>query len=70
MQIIFNARKADDTFIILHNFITQHFSRHACTRRLHEAHIYIISVSINRMLISQLKIFLYVKFMFPPRFNV
>ena len=28
-------------------------------------HIYLISVSINRMLISQLKRFLYVKFMFP-----
>ena len=37
---------------------------------LHEAHIYIISVSINRMLISQLKRFLCVKFMFPPRFHV
>ena len=41
--------------------------------RLHEAmtlaHIYLISVSINRMLISQLKRFLGVKFMFPPRFN-
>ena len=32
--------------------------------------IYHISVSINRMLISQLKRFLGVKFMFPPRYNV
>ena len=33
-------------------------------------HIYLISVSINRMLISQLKRFLYLKFMFPSQFNV
>ena len=32
----------------------------------HDAHIYIVSVSINRMLISQLKRFLDVKLMFPP----
>ena len=32
-------------------------------------HIYVISVSINRMLISQLKRFLCVKFMCSPRFN-
>ena len=32
--------------------------------------IYLYSVSINRMLISQLKRFLGVKFMFPHRFNV
>ena len=57
MQIILNAREADDTFIILHNFIWQHFSRRACTTCLHEEHIYIISVSINRMLIPQLKRF-------------
>ena len=42
--------------------------------RLHDAmtltHIYLISVPINRMLISQLKRFLFVKFMFPPQFNV
>ena len=31
---------------------------------LHEAHISIISVSVDRMLISQLKRFLYVKFIF------
>ena len=37
---------------------------------LHEVHIYIMSVSINRMLISQLKRFLCVKFMLPPQFNV
>ena len=43
MQIILNARKADNTFIILHNFIWQHFSSHACTMRLHEAHISIIN---------------------------
>ena len=33
-------------------------------------HIYLYGVSINRMLISQLKRFLGVKFMFPHRFNV
>ena len=33
-------------------------------------HIYLSSVFINRMLISQLKRFLGVKFKFPPRFNV
>ena len=33
-------------------------------------HIYLISVSIKRMLISQLKKNLCVKFMLPPRFNV
>ena len=32
--------------------------------------IYLYGVSINRMLISQLKQFLGVKFMFPHRFNV
>ena len=41
---------------------------------LHDAktltHIYLISVSINRMLISQLKLFLGVKFMLSHRFNV
>ena len=52
--------------IILYNFIWQHFSD--------DAHIYIISVSltvsIKRILISQLKKNLFVKFMFPPQFNV
>ena len=42
--------------------------------RLHDAmalmHIYRISVFINRMLISQLKKNICVKFMFSPRFNV
>ena len=33
-------------------------------------HIYLYGVSINRMLISQLKRFLGVKFIFPHRFNV
>ena len=33
-------------------------------------HIYLYGVSLNRMLISQLKRFLDVKFMFPNRFNV
>ena len=33
-------------------------------------HIYLYGVSMNRMLISQLKRFLGVKFMFPHKFNV
>ena len=69
MQIIFNARETDDYFIIIHNFIWQHqILRLQDSKTL--TYIYLISVSINRMLISQLKRFLGVKFMFPSRFIV
>ena len=68
MQIILDARNADDSYIILHNFIWQHF--HFRAFMVQGTHIYHISVSINRMLISQLKRFLGVQFMFPPQFNV
>ena len=61
MQIILNALW---TFIIIHNFIWQHFRLQHMARMQHLMHIYIFGVSINRMLILQLKIFLSEKFMF------
>ena len=65
MQITLNAHETDDSFIVIHNFIWQHFQFHTCMVQT-LTHIYLISVSINRMLISQLKRILDVKFMFPP----
>ena len=56
MHIILNARDAGDSFIIIHNFIWQHFHFRACMVQ-GLTHNYHISVSINRMLISQLKYF-------------
>ena len=50
------------TLIIIHSFIWQHFPFRASM--MQTLHIYLITVSINRMLISQLKRFLGVKFMF------
>ena len=61
MQIILNALW---TFIIIHNFRWQHFRLQHMVRMQHLMHIYLFGVSINRMLILQLKIFLSVKFMF------
>ena len=52
MQIILNALW---TFIIIHNFIWQHFRLQHMAQHL--MHIYLFGVSINRMLILQLKIF-------------
>ena len=61
MQIIFNTLL---TFIIIHNFICQHFRLQHMVRMQHLMHIYIFGVSINRMLILQLKIFLSVNLCF------
>ena len=66
IQIILNALRLLLFFKILYGNIS--------VVHLHDAmtlmHIYLISVSINRMLISQLIRFLSVKFMFSPQFNV
>ena len=61
MQIIINALW---TFVIIHNFIWQHFRLQHMVRMQHLMHMYLFSLSINRMLILQLNIFLSVKFMF------
>ena len=61
MQIILNALW---TFIIIHNFIWEHFRLQHMVRMQHLMHIYLFGISINRMLILKLKIFLSVKFMF------
>ena len=69
MQIIVNARDTDDSY-----YYSQFYMATSPFSRQHDAktvtHIYLITVSINRMLISQLKRFLGVKFMFPPLFHV
>ena len=65
MQIILNACEADDTY-----YSSQFYMETFLMMRLHEVDIYIISVSINRMLISQLTRFLDVKFMFPPLLDI
>ena len=57
MQIILNVLW---TFIIIHNFLWQHFRLHM----QHLMHIYLFGLSINRMLILQLKIFLSVNLCF------
>ena len=68
MQIILTARNADDSFDFYYS--SQFYMATFPFLCLHGArtltHIFHISVSINRMLISQLKKFLGVKFMFPP----
>ena len=60
MQIILNTLW---TFIIIHNFIWKHFRLQHMALMQQLMHIYLFGVSINRMLILQLKIFLSVKFM-------
>ena len=70
LQITLNALWI---FIIIHHFCMATFGQEHMASRQHSQHlmdIYLYSVSINRMLISQLKRFLGVKFMFPHRFNV
>ena len=52
------------TFIIIHNFIWQHFRLQHMACMQHLMHIYLFGVSINRMLILQLKIFLTVNLCF------
>ena len=61
MQIVLNALW---TFIIVHNFIWQHFRLQHMAHMQHLKHIYLFGVSINRMLILQLKIFLSVNLCF------
>ena len=56
MQIILNVLW---TFIIIHNFIWKHFRLEHMARMQHLMHIYLLGVSINRILILQLKIFLF-----------
>ena len=67
MQIILNTLWI---FIIIHNLCMETFqsARYGAHEQL--MHIYLFGVSIKRMLISQLKRFLGVKFMFPHRFNI
>ena len=66
MQITLNALWI---FIIIHDFCMATFkSTYGQMEDL--MHIYLYGVSINRMLISQLKRFLGVKFMFPHQFDV
>ena len=70
LQIILNALWI---FIIIHHFCMATFGQEQTASRQHSQHlmdIYLYGVSINRMLISQLKRFLGVKFTFPHRFNV
>ena len=61
MQMILNALW---TFIIIHNFIWQHFRLQHMARMQYLMHIYLFGVSINRMLILQLKVLLLIKFIF------
>ena len=69
MQIILNARETDDSYYYSQFYmVTFPFSHQHDAKTL--THIYLIAVSINRMLISQLKRFLGVKFMFLPQFHV
>ena len=69
MQIILNGGEMDDSY-----YYSQFYMATFPFPRQHDAktlmHIYLITVTINRMLISQLKRFLGVKLMFPPRFHV
>ena len=64
MQIILNARETDDFYYSSQFYMATFLMAHLHDEMTLE-HIYQISVSINRMLISQLKGFLCVKFMFP-----
>ena len=50
-------------FYYYSQFIWQHFRLQHMARMQHLMHIYLFAVSINRMLILQLKIFLSVKFL-------
>ena len=59
-----NNIKSALTFSIIHNFIWQHFRLQHMVRMQHLMNIYLFGVSINRMLISQLKIFLSVNLCF------
>ena len=72
MQIILNAPVSRDSRLFY--YYSQFYMATFLMARLHDemtsARIYLISVSINRMLISQLKGFLCVKCMFPSQFNV
>ena len=69
MQIILNAREMDDSYYYSQFYrATFRFSHQHDAKTFMD--IYLITVSINRMLISQLKRFLGVKFMFPPQFHV
>ena len=68
MQIILNAR--DTTLLLLFTILYGNISIFAPAWCKDLTHIYHISVSIKIMLISRLKRFLGVKFMFPPQFNV
>ena len=69
MQIILNAPETDDSYYYSQFYMaTFPFSRQLDAKTL--THIYLITVSINRMLISQLRRFFVIKFMFPPRFRV
>ena len=61
MQIILNVLW---TFIIIHDIIWQHFRLEHTARMQHLMHIYLFVVSINRILILQLKIFLSVNLSF------
>ena len=61
MQKILNALRI---FIIIHNFIWQYFRLEHMARMQHLMHIYLFGVSINRMLILKLKIFLSVNLYF------
>ena len=70
MQLILNAREKDNPFYYFLQFYMATFLMAHLHDEMTLAHIYLISVSINRMLISQVKRFLCVKFMFPPQFNV
>ena len=51
-------------FCYIQNFIWQHFRLQHMASMQYLLHIYLSGVSINKMLILQLKIFLSVKFMF------
>ena len=61
MQIILNTIW---TFIIIHNFIWQPFRLEHTACMQHLMHIYLFGISINRMLILQLKIFLSINLCF------
>ena len=67
--MILNACETDDFYYYL-QFYMATFLMALLHDEMTLAHIYLINVSINRMLICRLKKFLCAKFMFPPRFNV
>ena len=59
-----NIKCTLDFYFIIHNFIWQHLGLQHMAHMHYLMHIYLFGVSIDRMLIIQLKIFLSVKFMF------